>query len=47
MGEAACLVRKMFVFEVVEKCKLLWGMGLKNFEFLWGSKIVQTGFMSN
>ncbi len=46
MDEAACLVRKMLVFGVGDFCKLLWGMGLRNFGFLCFSKIVQTGFMS-
>ncbi len=46
MGEAACFVRKMFVFGVVEKCKLLLGRGLKKFGFLCNSRIVQTESMS-
>ena len=45
MGEAACFVRKMFVFWVEEFCKLLWGRGLGNFGFLYHSKIVPTHFM--
>ena len=45
MDEGACLVRKMFIFGVVEKCKLLWGMGLENFGFLQRSRIVPTHSM--
>ena len=36
----------MFVFGVGDFCKLLLGMGLRNFGFLCCSKIVPTGFMS-
>ncbi len=47
MDEAACFMRKRFVFWVGDCCKLLWGMGLKNFGFLCHSRIVQTESIRN
>ena len=47
MDEAACFMRKMFVFGVGDCCKWLWGMGLKNFGKSLNSRIVQTHFMRN
>jgi hypothetical protein len=46
MHQPAGLVRKIFVFWVGDCCKWFWGVGLRNFGEMGGSRIVVTHSMS-